>query len=93
MKLRFFFPEFPFHSLVCLICVVSLIALGAYGIYCPPKGDITDNLLKFLWMLVFVITIFQIRPIIRECGHFRFTKGDTTIEAVDHNDEPTPQDK
>lgn len=90
-KLKFLFPEFPFHSFVCLLCLLALIGMGAFAIWCPPKGDIPENVLKFGWLLVFVITIFQIRPIISECGHFRFTKGDTTLVAGDA-DEPEKKD-
>lgn len=92
-KLHFQFPDFPFHSFVCLLCLFAIIGIGSFAIWCPPKGDIPDNALKLVWSFVFVIMIFQIRPIIRECKNIKITKGDATLEATARDNEPTPEDK
>lgn len=83
---------FPFHSIIALICVLTLVAMGAFAIYSPPKGEISQSVLKFCWILVVVIIIFQIRPILEEVKTFSFTKGDMTISATskDEDEEPTP---
>lgn len=73
---------FPIHSAIALLCVLTLLAMGAYAIYTPPKGEISNSVLKYCWILVVVIAIFQIRPIIKEAQTFVFTKGDVTISAT-----------
>lgn len=73
---------FPIHSIIALMCVIALLTMGAYAIYTPPKGEISQSVLKYCWILVVVITIFQIRPILEEAKSFVFTKGDFTITAT-----------
>jgi len=92
MKIQFKdMEDYPVHMIICIVCVFALIGIGAFAVWYPPRGEITENILKYCWILVFTIAIFQIRPILNEAKSIRLTRGNTTIEAVGKDDEqPQP---
>lgn len=75
------FEDYPVHMMICIVCVIALLLMGSFSIWSPPRGDIANNVLKYCWILVFTIAIFQVRPIIHEAKTFRFTRGNTSIEV------------